>query len=70
MKNFKINCLCGAKPQILKRPISAGSKVKYYFVKCSKNCEHEIQTFATRKPEFCSELWHATVLKVKEIKKL
>lgn len=68
-KNHKINCLCGAKPQISRRSISAGSKVKYYFVKCSQNCEYEIQTFATRKPEFCWELWFSTIKKVKEMNK-
>lgn len=67
-KNFKINCVCGKPPSLKSHPISIGADVEYFFVKCSDtNCKYEIQTFATRLPEFCWELWHATVLKVKSI---
>jgi hypothetical protein len=53
-----LNCHCGGSPSFLKRPVTEGSKFKYVFVGCDK-CDN--YTFATRKKEFCAELWNSVI---------
>jgi hypothetical protein len=65
------NCLCGARPRRRTRPIN-GDDVRYHYIECSKGCENDYisRTFATRLPEFCAELWNATIRRQHEMKKV
>lgn len=60
--DYPIKCLCEFPPELKRREIPPGCAEPYYFYECDK-CN--INTFATRKEEFCRELWNAAITRKK-----
>ena len=70
MKERLENCLCGGKAKLSR--VTKGDLKGYHYIHCSKNCENDYisKTFSTRLPEFCIELWNATIRRKKVIDKI
>ncbi len=62
MNNNLTNCFCGRAPKFSIREIAFN--VPYIMLSC--DCNLGISTFATRKEEYCMELWQSTIRYMRE----
>lgn len=57
--------ICGDSPELKRREIPPSCSEPYFYYECEQCC---IITFATRKEEYCRELWNSTIIKKNERK--
>lgn len=57
--DYPLNCVCGKRPKLIKGPYN-------YFKYTCEDCG--LNTFHTRKEEYCRELWNSQIKNIKKLK--